>query len=121
MNPYQQGAIAQPQQGSQNPYAALKFPAVQQQRQGREQRELSMKFRVLKIVGKGSYGSVYQVQRLDDQQIYALKVGKHNLARLTGLTGLTDRGTAHNSLPILKATAFQPLWLHIPLVLARVA
>lgn len=117
MNPYQQGAIAQPQQGSQNPYAALKFPAVQQQRQGREQRELSMKFCVLKIVGKGSYGSVYQVQRLDDQQIYALKVGKRNLGRLTGLTGLTEKDRNYTQQPSHSArnrdsspSGFTSLW-----------
>eukprot|EP00877_Chromochloris_zofingiensis_P002096 jgi/Chrzof1/11888/Cz06g13190.t1 len=38
-----------------------------------EQRELSVKFKVLKFLGKGSYGSVYQVQRLSDDRTYALK------------------------------------------------
>lgn len=38
------------------------------------QRELLVKFKVLKFLGKGSYGSVFQVQRLDDNQSYALKV-----------------------------------------------
>lgn len=37
------------------------------------QREVNMKFKVLKVVGKGSYGTVYQVQRLSDAKTYALK------------------------------------------------
>eukprot|EP00201_Polytomella_parva_P011603 CAMPEP_0175073940 /NCGR_PEP_ID=MMETSP0052_2-20121109/20920_1 /TAXON_ID=51329 ORGANISM="Polytomella parva, Strain SAG 63-3" /NCGR_SAMPLE_ID=MMETSP0052_2 /ASSEMBLY_ACC=CAM_ASM_000194 /LENGTH=341 /DNA_ID=CAMNT_0016341963 /DNA_START=37 /DNA_END=1059 /DNA_ORIENTATION=+ len=36
-------------------------------------RELAVKFKVLKFLGKGSYGSVYLVQRLLDGQTYALK------------------------------------------------
>lgn len=38
------------------------------------QRELLVKFKVHKFLGKGSYGSVFQVQRLSDNQSYALKV-----------------------------------------------
>jgi len=37
------------------------------------QREVNMKFKVVKVVGKGSYGTVYQVQRLSDGKTYALK------------------------------------------------
>lgn len=40
---------------------------------GRDQRELTVKFKVVKFLGKGSYGSVFQVQRLTDGQTYALK------------------------------------------------
>ncbi|KAJ9517846.1 hypothetical protein QJQ45_004112 [Haematococcus lacustris] len=39
----------------------------------KDQRELLVKFKVIKFLGKGSYGSVYQVQRLSDGQLYALK------------------------------------------------
>lgn len=39
----------------------------------RDQRDLNMNFKVLKFLGKGSYGSVFQVQRLSDMQTYALK------------------------------------------------
>ncbi|KAF5837626.1 kinase-like domain-containing protein [Dunaliella salina] len=38
-----------------------------------DQRELNSKFKVIKFLGKGSYGSVLQVQRLGDGQMYALK------------------------------------------------
>lgn len=30
-------------------------------------------FKVLKALGKGSYGTVYKVQRIQDEQFYALK------------------------------------------------
>mmetsp|Transcript_19825 Transcript_19825/g.43138 ORF Transcript_19825/g.43138 Transcript_19825/m.43138 type:complete len:627 (+) Transcript_19825:361-2241(+) len=36
-------------------------------------RELLVKFKVVKFLGKGSYGSVFQVQRLTDGNLYALK------------------------------------------------
>ncbi len=36
-------------------------------------REVNTKFKVVKVVGKGSYGTVYQVQRLSDGETYALK------------------------------------------------
>ena len=39
----------------------------------RDQRDLNVNFKVLKFLGKGSYGSVFQVQRLSDGQEYALK------------------------------------------------
>jgi hypothetical protein len=38
------------------------------------QRELLVKFKVEKFLGKGSYGSVFAVKRLSDNQTYALKV-----------------------------------------------
>ncbi len=36
---------------------------------------LAALLQVVKFLGKGSYGSVFQVQRLGDGQTYALKVG----------------------------------------------
>lgn len=36
--------------------------------------EVNTKFKVVKVVGKGSYGTVYKVQRLSDGQAYALNV-----------------------------------------------
>eukprot|EP01024_Parvocaulis_polyphysoides_P022306 TRINITY_DN20679_c0_g1_i1.p1 TRINITY_DN20679_c0_g1~~TRINITY_DN20679_c0_g1_i1.p1 ORF type:complete len:202 (-),score=30.83 TRINITY_DN20679_c0_g1_i1:21-626(-) len=36
-------------------------------------RELFKKFKVDKFLGKGSYGSVYRVKRLDDNKTYAVK------------------------------------------------
>lgn len=38
-----------------------------------QHRPVPSKFKVLKFLGKGSYGSVFQVQRLSDNQTYALK------------------------------------------------
>eukprot|EP00210_Caulerpa_lentillifera_P008417 g8029.t1 len=38
-----------------------------------KERELFKRFKVLKFLGKGSYGSVYKVQRISDGLIYAVK------------------------------------------------
>ena len=31
------------------------------------------KYKQIKLIGKGSYGSVFQVQKISNQKIYALK------------------------------------------------
>lgn len=36
-------------------------------------RELFRRFKVTKFLGKGSYGSVYRVKRIEDDKTYALK------------------------------------------------
>ncbi|GAX80415.1 hypothetical protein CEUSTIGMA_g7854.t1 [Chlamydomonas eustigma] len=40
---------------------------------GNNQPGMNQNFKVVKLLGKGSYGTVYQVQRLSDNQTYALK------------------------------------------------
>lgn len=47
--------------------------------------EVNTKFKVVKVVGKGSYGTVYKVQRLSDGQAYALKASVKGCGALTAV------------------------------------
>lgn len=37
-------------------------------------------FKILKVIGRGSFGKVYLVQKIDSQKLYAMKTLKKDLA-----------------------------------------